>query len=409
MGKKDKIPQIRFAGFNEPWEQRKLCNLGEVITGNTPRTANQEYYNGDFSFVSPADIQGNRFIDNTITTLTKKGFNQGRKICKGSSLFVSIGSTIGKVAQANRELITNQQINSVVPYLDNNNNFVFTLLEVVSPQIRKLAATQAVPIVNKSTFSEHKILAPTINEQKQIGDYYKKLDNLITLHQRKLEKLKTLKKSLLEKMFPKSGYTVPEIRFKNFTDPWEQRKLEEMGNTFTGLSGKTKEDFGHGNGKFVTYMNVFTNPISEKNITELVEIDKSQNEVKFGDVFFTTSSETPEEVGMSSVWLENTKNTYLNSFCFGYRPFQKINLYFLAYMLRSPKIRKDITYLAQGISRYNISKNKVMQIQVPIPEFAEQVKVGLHFQKIDNLITLHQRQFEKLNNIKKSLLEKMFV
>ena len=116
---------------------------------------------------------------------------------------------------------------------------------------------------------------------------------------------------------------------------WEQRKLGEVGTTYTGLSGKTKEDFGHGNGQFVTYMNVFSNPVGLPDMTEAVEIDDSQNKVLFGDVLFTTSSETPEEVGMSSVWLENSDNTYLNSFCFGYRPSIPFDPYYLAYMLRS--------------------------------------------------------------------------
>lgn len=94
--------------------------------------------------------------------------------------------------------------------------------------------------------------------------------------------------------------------------------MGEVGETYTGLSGKTKDDFGHGKARFVTYMNVFSNPVASSDMTEAVEIDNSQNKVLFGDVFFTTSSETPEEVGMSSVWLENADNTYLNSFCFGY-------------------------------------------------------------------------------------------
>ena len=171
---------------------------------------------------------------------------------------------------------------------------------------------------------------------------------------------------------------------------WEQRKLGDMGTTFTGLSGKTKEDFGHGEARFVTYMNVFTNPVSDPDRTEAVEIDKSQNSVQYGDVFFTTSSETPEEVGMSSVWLKNTENTYLNSFCFGYRPSTEIDPYYMAYMLRSDAVRKKIVYLAQGISRYNISKNGVMQIEVPLPELNEQQLLGKYFSNIDDLITLHQ-------------------
>ena len=163
----------------------------------------------------------------------------------------------------------------------------------------------------------------------------------------------------------------PEIRFKGFTDDWEQRKLGEVGETYTGLSGKSKDDFGHGSGKFITYMNVFSNPVASSNMTEAIEIDDSQNKVQFGDVLFTTSSETPDEVGMSSVWLENAENTYLNSFCFGYRPTTEYNPYYLAYMLRSSSMRKKITFLAQGISRYNISKNKMMDIEMPIPSIDE--------------------------------------
>ena len=184
----------------------------------------------------------------------------------------------------------------------------------------------------------------------------------------------------------------PAIRFKGFSDAWEQRKLGEMGQTYTGLSGKTKDDFGHGQARFVTYMNVFSNPISNPEMTEPIEIDPKQNEVEVGDVFFTTSSETPEEVGMSSILLEKRGKTYLNSFCFGFRPSEKIDSYYLAYMLRSESTRAKIILLAQGISRYNISKNKVMEIAVSLPSLDEQKMIGQYFSQLDNLITLHQRE-----------------
>ena len=184
----------------------------------------------------------------------------------------------------------------------------------------------------------------------------------------------------------------PAIRFKGFSDAWEQRKLGDVGETYTGLSGKTKADFGHGQARFVTYMNVFSNPISNPEMTEPIEIDPKQNEVEVGDVFFTTSSETPEEVGMSSVLLEKRGKIYLNSFCFGFRPTEKIDSYYLAYMLRSESAREKIILLAQGISRYNISKNKVMEIAVSLPSLDEQKLIGQYFRQLDNLITLHQRQ-----------------
>lgn len=200
----------------------------------------------------------------------------------------------------------------------------------------------------------------------------------------------------------------PKIRFKGFTKDWEQRKLGDMGSTYTGLSGKTKEDFGHGDAKFITYMNVFSNPVANLDMTESVEIDSKQNCVKAGDVFFTTSSETPEEVGMSSVMPENADNIYLNSFCFGYRPTEKFDLNYLAYVLRTESFRKEMTFLAQGISRYNISKNKVMEVEIPIPSLDEQSRVGQYFKNLDTLITLHQRKCEQTKNLKKYMLQKMF-
>lgn len=133
---------------------------------------------------------------------------------------------------------------------------------------------------------------------------------------------------------------VPKIRFKDFTEEWEKKELGNIGQTYTGLSGKSKNDFGHGKARFVTYMNVFSNPISNPKMTEPIEADKKQNEVEVGDVFFTTSSETPNEVGMSSVLLEKRGKTYLNSFCFGFRSLEKIDSYYLAYMLRSEGTRK---------------------------------------------------------------------
>ncbi len=203
---------------------------------------------------------------------------------------------------------------------------------------------------------------------------------------------------------------VPKRRFKEFLNAgdWEQRKLGSIGSTYTGLSGKTKEDFGHGEAKYITYLNVFQNTISNITMTDKVEIDPTQNEVKYGDVLFTTSSETPEEVGMSSVWLGDTPNIYLNSFCFGFRPNQKIDSYFLGYSLRAPYMRDKIKILAQGISRYNISKNKVMELEISLPNNEEQKLLGTFLQRIDLIITLHQRKLDKLQATKKALLQEMF-
>lgn len=174
------------------------------------------------------------------------------------------------------------------------------------------------------------------------------------------------------------------------TPSWEQRKLGDCGSAYGGLSGKMKEDFGHGAAKFVPYTNVFDNPITDSNRLESIEKDSKQNEVRCGDALFTVSSETPEEVGMSSVWLSDQPNVYLNSFCFGFRQDGSFDPRYLAYMLRSQGVRSDLTLLAQGISRFNISKNKVMKLEVPYPGSREQAQLGLFFERLDNLITLHQ-------------------
>ncbi|WP_392461665.1 restriction endonuclease subunit S [Streptococcus parasuis] len=209
---------------------------------------------------------------------------------------------------------------------------------------------------------------------------------------------------------PNKDKNIPKRRFKEFenADAWELHPLREIGNTYTGLSGKTKDDFGHGDGRFVTYMNVFSNPISLPEMVEEVEFDESQNIVRYGDVLFTTSSETPEEVGMSSVWLENTENTYLNSFCFGFRPVKKVNPYYLAYLLRSSGMRRKISFLAQGISRYNISKTKMMELEISIPNENEQSAIGTFFSTLDQHITLHQRKLDKLKSVKQAYLSEMF-
>lgn len=206
-----------------------------------------------------------------------------------------------------------------------------------------------------------------------------------------------------------SDKVVPNIRFRKFEKNWETEKLEKLGNTFPSLSGKSKKDFGHGNAKYITYMNVFTNPIALMSGTEAIEIDKKQNSVKYGDVFFTMSSETPEEVGMSSVWEYHLENVYLNSFSFGFRPNSKFDLNFLAFLLRSQGVRSQIVILAQGISRFNISRVKMMSINITFPiNYFEQQKIGDFFTKLDKLLYLQQQKIEKLELLKKALLQKLF-
>ena len=386
-------PAIRFKGFADVWEQRKLRDEAIEMLAGGDIDKSKIVENGKYPIYA-----------NALTNDGIVGYYDDYYRVKAPAVTVTGRGDVGH-AQARTVDFT-----PVVRLLTIRSEHDAYFLENAINNHSVIVESTGVPQLTVPQLENYMIQFPkTIEEETKIGEYFRNLDNLITLHQRKLQKLSNIKKSMLEKMFPKNGSNVPEIRFNGFTEAWEQRKLGEVGTTYTGLSGKTKEDFGHGNGQFVTYMNVFSNPVGLPDMTEAVEIDDSQNKVLFGDVLFTTSSETPEEVGMSSVWLENAENTYLNSFCFGYRPTVEFNPYYLAYMLRSSSMRKKITFLAQGISRYNISKNKMLDIEIPIPKIEEQKQIGSYFRNLDNLITLHQRKLEKLQNIKKAFLEKMFV
>ena len=407
MNKENKTPLIRFKGFSDDWEQRKLGEVSSSYSGGTPTAGKSEYYDGNIPFIRSGEINE----DKTELYISELGFNSSSAamVEKGDILYALYGATSGEVSISQIKGAINQAILAIKPNDNYDSRFIMQWLRKQKQSIISTYLQGGQGNLSGNIVKSLKIDVTSLSEQAKIGSYFQSLDNLITLHQRKCESLKKVKKSMLQKMFPKNGESVPEIRFAGFSDDWEQRKLGEVGTTYTGLSGKSKEDFGHGEGKFITYMNVFSNAISDSEMVEPIEIDTKQNEVKKGDVFFTTSSETPEEVGMSSVLLEDCENTYLNSFCFGYRPIEKFDNRYLAFMLRSSEMRKKITFLAQGISRYNISKNRMMEIEIPIPSLPEQQKIGSYFQSLDNLITLHQRKVEKLKNIKKSMLQKMFV
>lgn len=414
MGDKiKKSPHIRFAGFTDDWKQRKLGEISEKIT---EKNKNNMYSETLTNSAELGIINQRDFFDKDISN--EKNLDGYYIVRPDDFVYNPRISNHAPVGPINRNKLGRSGVMSPLYYVFRTHSVDKIFLEKYFSsdswhKFMKLNGDSGARAdrfaIKDSVFREMPIPSPSIEEQTKVGEYFQSIDNLITLHQRKLDLLKVTKKSMLQKMFPKDGESVPEIRFAGFTDAWEQRELGKMGDTFTGLSGKTKEDFGHGDAKFVTYINVFGNVISDPGGVESVEIDNKQNQVKYGDVFFTTSSETPEEVGMASVWIKNTENVYLNSFCFGYRPTVKFDVYYLAFMLRSAEIRKKFMLLAQGISRYNISKNKVMEMKVPVPELNEQRKVGTFFRNLDNLITLHQRELDLLKDLKKSMLQQMFI
>lgn len=400
------IPKRRFKEFEnaDAWEQRKLSDASIINPKSEIPTS--------FKYVDLESVLGTSLLGYKIESKESAPSRAQRVAKKGDIFYQTV-----RPYQKNNYYFCLDEDDYVFStgYAQIRPNcsglFLFTYLQLddfVLTVLNNCTGT-SYPAINSKVLSNLQIRTPQIQEQEKIGDFFNSLENLITLHQRKLNKLEEIKSAYLAEMFPIQGEFKPKRRFSGFKEDWNWSALKVIGNTFTGLSGKTKEDFGHGEAKFITYMNVYSNPISDLNGLENIEIDKKQFQVKYGDVLFTTSSETPEEVGMSSVWLGNEEDVYLNSFCFGFRPSVDIDKYYLAFMLRSVSIRKKFQLLAQGISRYNISKNKVMEMSIPLPCIDEQKKIGLLFKNIEQTIHSQKETVEKLINLKNAYLNEMFV
>lgn len=198
------IPRLRFPEFRDapPWEFKRIDQMGQVITGNTPSTSDPENFGGRWQFVSPGDMTNERYVKTTRITLSDQGLTKARLVRANSVLFVCIGSTIGKVAQAAVDCVTNQQINAVVPFKDHSAEFVFSVLANQSDAIASLAGRHAVPIINKTTFASVMIRQPKFAEQKKIADVLVSLDNLITAHSQKIQLLKVFRTGLMQGLFP---------------------------------------------------------------------------------------------------------------------------------------------------------------------------------------------------------------
>ena len=417
MGK----PKIRFKGFTEEWEQRKLLDISDIVTGTTPPTKDKDNYDGNRLFVSPADIQGNRFIERTITTLTEKGHALGRELRPGTSLFVSIGSTIGKVAQIEEFATTNQQINAVIPYDKMEDDFVFTMLENEADKIKKMSAQQAVPIINKSTFGNIEVKYPKKEEQMKIGKYFKELDHLITLHQRKCDETKKLKKYMLQKMFPQNGMKVPEIRFEGFTGDWEQRKVKEFidegiievpmdGNH--GEKHPTASEYVNNGIPFLMASDIHNGEVDInycKYITRERAEKLDKGFAKNGDVLIThkaTIGETAILQGLEEEYAVLTPQvTY-----YRIRDEKQLNRKYLYAFFNSEDFQNDLKKKAAQSTRPYIGISAQQNLMISLPQNRkEQKQIGEYFFSLDHLITLHQRKCDELMKVKKYMLQNMFV
>ena len=254
------------------------------------------------------------------------------------------------------------------------------------------------------------VYSTTIKEQTKIADFLSLIDQRIEKQRRLVESLKKYKRGLLSVIFDR------KIRFKdknaNTFPEWQNTTLSDIGNFYNGLSGKNKDDFITGNSEYVTYMNVFKNTIADENICERVNVSEfeHQNIVQYGDILFTQSSETMEEVGFSSVWI-SSKTPFLNSFCFGLRLKNLSFVYpqFMGYLLRSYKLRILIMRESQGATRINLSSERLKNIKFMLPCFDEQVVIADLIMKIDDYIAICEEKYSYLAKLKNGLLQQMFI
>lgn len=391
--KKRLVPVRRFKEFEnaDAWEQRKLGDMGNVITGNTPSTKDKSNWTTDKNkghiWITPTDINRKVLFDSE-RYLSDKGWLKARKIPKNSVLITSIAS-IGKNAINGIDAAFNQQINALI--LQNNNYyFVLSLMDKEKKRFEALAGQTATPIINKSTFSSFQLQIPSENEQNKIGNFFKKIDNLITLHQRKLDKLKRVKSAYLTEMFPAEGEREPKRRFPGFTGAWEQRKLGEVVERFDNLRipvTSSKREKGitpyYGANGIQDYVQGYTHD------GEFVLVaEDGANDLQNYPVHYVNGK----------VWVNNHAHVLQGKN-------KMVDNLFLVNAIKQIKIE---TYLVGG-SRAKLNADVMMKLPIKVPTFNEQQKIGEYFSKFDTLITLHQRKLDKLQKLKNAYLNEMFV
>ena len=255
--------------------------------------------------------------------------------------------------------------------------------------------------IHESDFLKIEVAVPSLEEQRKIGDYFRNLNTLITLHQRKLDTLKKLKKGFLQKMFPKNGESVPEIRFPGFTDAWEQRKVSEITTSYSGGTPKSgTAEYYDGNIPFIRSGEIYSNK-TELFITELGLNNSSAKMVHVGDILYALYGATSGEVSRAKL------DGAINQAILAVLPNEEINADFLVEWFRKEKENIIATYLQGG--QGNLSVQIIKDLMVDIPSSGEQKKIGDYFTNLNNLITLHQRKLDTLKKLKQGMLQQMFI
>ena len=399
-----KNPKIRFKGYTDDWEQRKVSEITSSYSGGTPKAGTAEYYDGDIPFIRSGEI----YADTTDLFITEDGLNSSsaKMIHMGDILYALYGATSGEVSRARLDGAINQAILAIIPNDGVNADFLVEWFRKEKAQITDKYLQGGQGNLSAQIIKDLEVTIPTREEQNKIGEYFSKLNHLITLHQRKYEQTKLLKKYMLQKMFPQNGEKVPEIRFDGFTDDWEQRKFGEICSRIQGNDGRMDLPtltISAANG-WMKQEDRFSGNIAgkeQKNYTLLHKGELSYNHgnsklAKYGTVF---SLQTYEEALVPRVY---------HSFKVEIGNADFIEYYF-ATKMPDRELRKLISSGARMDGLLNIGYDDFMGIKMIFPSASEQDKIAEYFRTLDYLITLHQRKGEELQNIKKYMLQNMFV
>ena len=410
MAKQNK-PAIRFKGFTDAWEQRKVSEVAEICAGGTPSTGIEKYWHPkEIPWLSSGEVH-KKYITYTDNKISVEGLNNSSaRMIPANSVLIALagqGKTRGTVAINRISLTTNQSIAAMIFSKEIVPEFVFCNLENRYEEIRRMSSGDGSRGgLNKQIVGEIEIPYTSKEEQAKIGAYFSKLDYLITLHQRKYDKLQVLKKAMLEKMFPKNGSSVPEIRFKGFTDAWEQRKLGEVVKEVTRNDPTSEAPI-----MMITANNGFIEQSERYAFDNAGESLKKYILLQKGELAYNHGASKLRPFG--SCFALTTAESARIPFVYHCFSAENQNAEFLSIELNGSEVESQLRKIVSSGARMdgllNISFDEYSTVTVLLPDIKEQEHIADFFRNLDHLITLHQRELEKLQNIKKSMLEKMFV
>ncbi len=396
-----KKTKIRFNGFNDDWEQRKLGDITESYSGGTPTAGKKEYYDGNIPFIRSGEISS----DKTELFISEEGLNRSSaKMVKiGDILYALYGATSGEVSISKLKGAINQAILAIQPHQNYDSQFLMQWLRKSKENIIGTYLQGGQGNLSGNIVKELIIDIPTYEEQKEIGAYLKKLDHLITLHQRKCDEIKKLKKYMLQNMFPQDEEKVPKIRFYGFTDDWEQRKFVE----FVKNAAKKNKDNIDLEPYAVTNDRGF---IAQKDAHDDFGYMSNVDRTAYNIVPPNSFAYNPARINVGSLgYYEGTENVIVSSLYEVFQTEEYIDDKFLLHWFKSDSFPRWIEKLQEGSVRLYFYFDKLVQCQMMVPSLEEQKRISAYLDSIDQLITLHQRKCDELKNMKKFMLQNMFV